>query len=199
MSCELGLRFDDPTHVVVWLNVDGQVQSAPTQTFQGPIDQAAQHDLQWYLEVYPAQYTTEVDDLRAARIAERIQDWGEALFKAVFADREAERLFSRFQEQEVEGRLLTVSSGHPMVLAQSWELLRDPRGNYLFLEKRRISVRRQLSGRGAGRAPFEVVPKDFQLPTISAPPMAPNSRSVKRDNPLHITTLPGAGSFARFR
>ena len=39
----------------------------------------------------------------------------------------------------------------------------------------------------------------FQLPTISAPPMAPNSRSVKRDSPLHITTLPGAGSLARFR
>ena len=40
---------------------------------------------------------------------------------------------------------------------------------------------------------------NFQLPTISAPPMAPNSRSVKRDSPLHITTLPGAGSLARFR
>jgi hypothetical protein len=40
---------------------------------------------------------------------------------------------------------------------------------------------------------------DFQLPTISAPPIAPNSRSVKRDNPLHITKLPGAGSLARFR
>jgi hypothetical protein len=39
----------------------------------------------------------------------------------------------------------------------------------------------------------------FQLPTISAPPIAPNTRSVKRDNPLHITTLPGAGSLARFR
>ena len=39
----------------------------------------------------------------------------------------------------------------------------------------------------------------FQLPTISAPPMAPNSRFVKRDSPLHITRLPGAGSLARFR
>jgi len=39
----------------------------------------------------------------------------------------------------------------------------------------------------------------FQLPTISAPPMAPNSRSVKRDNPLHITMLPGGGSLVRFR
>jgi hypothetical protein len=30
------------------------------------LDREAQPDLQWYLEVYPAQYTTEPDDERAA-------------------------------------------------------------------------------------------------------------------------------------
>jgi hypothetical protein len=65
MSCELGLRFDDPTHVVVFLNEDGQIQSAPAQPFSGPIGQAAQRELQWYLEVYPVQYTTEVYHVRA--------------------------------------------------------------------------------------------------------------------------------------
>jgi 2-polyprenyl-6-methoxyphenol hydroxylase-like FAD-dependent oxidoreductase len=39
----------------------------------------------------------------------------------------------------------------------------------------------------------------FQLPTILSPMNAPNSMSVRRDNPRHMTMLPGAGSFARAR
>jgi tetratricopeptide (TPR) repeat protein len=160
MALELGLRFDDPAHVVVFLNEDGQIQFAPAQPFNGPLDHGAQRELQWYLELYPVQYTTELDDERASEIVERIPNWGEALFNAVFADREAERLFNRFQDSETEGRLLTVSSGHPKVLSQPWELLRDPKGTYLFLERSRVSVRRQLSGTGGGRRPFKAVPKD---------------------------------------
>src|SRR5215470_15561846 len=128
MPCELSLRFDDPAHVVIALNEDGRIQSAPAQPFIGPLDQEAQRDLQWYLEVYPVQYTTEIDDKRAAEIGQRIQGWGRDLFNAAFADREAERLFNRFQDREAEGRLITVASGHPAVLAQPWELLCDPKG-----------------------------------------------------------------------
>ena len=40
---------------------------------------------------------------------------------------------------------------------------------------------------------------DFQLPTISAPAMAPNPMSVRRDSPRHMTVLPGGGSLARAR
>jgi hypothetical protein len=64
MPCELGLRFDDPARVVVFLNEDGEIQFAPAQPFTGPLDQKAQRDLEWYLEVYPVQYTTEIDDER---------------------------------------------------------------------------------------------------------------------------------------
>ncbi len=39
----------------------------------------------------------------------------------------------------------------------------------------------------------------FQLPTISAPTMAPSMMSVSRDSPRPITTLPGGGSLARAR
>lgn len=38
---------------------------------------------------------------------------------------------------------------------------------------------------------LSVVASHFQLPTISAPPIAPNWRAVKRDSPLHIWTCPG--------
>jgi hypothetical protein len=126
MPYELGLWFDDPAHVVVFLNEDGETQSAPAQPFTGPLDHEAQRDLPWYLEVYPAQYTTELDDDRAARIGQRIPDWGKALFDAVFADREAARLFDRFQDGGAEGKLLTVSSGRPTVLAQPWSCCATP-------------------------------------------------------------------------
>ena len=160
MACELGLRFDDPGHVVVTLNEAGRLQPAKAQEFVAPLDAEGQRDLQWYFEVYPVQYTTEIDDDRARRIAERIPGWGSALFEAVFANRETGRLFDRFQDASEEGKLLTVSSDHPAVLAQPWELLRDPKGTFLFLDEPQISIRRQLAGAGGGRSPFSVVPKD---------------------------------------
>jgi hypothetical protein len=33
---------------------------------------------------YPVEYTTELDDARAGRIADRLRAWGAALFRAVF-------------------------------------------------------------------------------------------------------------------
>jgi hypothetical protein len=103
---------------------------------------------------------TEIDDERARRIAERIPASGAALFDAVFADRERGRLFDRFQDASEEGKLVTVSSDHPAVLAQPWELLRDPKGTFLFLDEPQISIRRQLAGAGGGRSPFNVTPRD---------------------------------------
>lgn len=39
----------------------------------------------------------------------------------------------------------------------------------------------------------------FQLPTFSAPTIAPSAMSASRDRPRHMTMLPGGGSFARAR
>ncbi len=39
----------------------------------------------------------------------------------------------------------------------------------------------------------------FQLPTISAPMVAPSLMSVRRDRPRHMTVFPGGGSLARAR
>ncbi|HRI93862.1 MAG TPA: CHAT domain-containing protein, partial [Accumulibacter sp.] len=157
---ELGLRFPDPATVVVSLNEDGDIQEVASQPFAGPLDVTAQQDLHWYLEVYPVHYMTEVDDDRAKRLAAQLPTWGAALFNAVFAGRDAERLVNRFQDRAEPGRLITVSAAHPSVLAQPWELLKDPRGTYLFLEDPRISVRRRLGSAGAGRKPYQPQAKD---------------------------------------
>jgi len=129
VTYELLLQFSDQNHVSISLNEGGRVQRAQEQPFKPPLDAEVQRDLQWYFEVYPVQYTTEIDDERASRVAERIPTWGTALFNATFSDREAERLFNRFQDSTDEGKVLTVSSDHPAVLAQPWELLRDPEGD----------------------------------------------------------------------
>jgi tetratricopeptide (TPR) repeat protein len=160
MALELRLLFSDPTHVIVRFTEDGESTDTDVLPFQSPLQVADQRDLQWYLEVYPTYYTTEVDDAQATRIADRLPDWGAALFTAVFAPPAAARLVHRFQDAAKPGRLLTVSSGHPAVLGQPWELLRDPTGTYLFLERPRIAVRRRLAGAGGGRRPFAVRPKD---------------------------------------
>jgi hypothetical protein len=83
MALELSLRFPDPTHVMVQLTEDGESTDTEAIPFQSPLQVADQWDLQWYLEVYPTHYTTEVDDAQAARIADRLPDWGAALFTAV--------------------------------------------------------------------------------------------------------------------
>lgn len=157
---ELSLRFPDPTHVIVSLNQDGEIEDAEPQAFIGPLDIKAQKDLHWHLEVYPAHYMTEIDDDRAAHIAARLPEWGTVLFERVFAAHDARQFFYRFQANAIAGRLLTVSAAHPAVLAQPWELLRYPKGTYLFLDDPRISIRRRLSGAGGGRRPFQVQAKD---------------------------------------
>ena len=78
------------------------------------------------------------------RPAKRIgapRHWGRALFDAVFKQSyEAADLYQRFARGAEPGRLLSIDSGHPAVLAQPWELLRHPEGTWLFLANPRIST-----------------------------------------------------------
>ncbi|BDI17456.1 hypothetical protein ANSO36C_32580 [Nostoc cf. commune SO-36] len=153
---ELNLRFPENNQVIVKFDE----QETDRLAFASPLSAADREEICWYLETYAAHYTMDVDDQRAERMAEKLQQWGEDLFNAVFQDRAAQRLFNDFQEQNQPGRLLTISASHPAILSLPWELLRDPQGTYLFLENPRISIRRRLAGAGGGRRPFKVQVKD---------------------------------------
>ena len=52
---------------------------------------------------------------------------------------------------------------------------------------------------GISSATFVTLRRGFQLPTFSAPTIAPSAMSASRDRPRHMTMLPGGGSFARAR
>ncbi|WP_392477392.1 tetratricopeptide repeat protein [Nostoc sp. C110] len=152
---ELNLRFPENNQVIV----EFDKQDTDRLDFASPLNAVDTEEIRWYLEKYVTDYTTDVDDQRAERIAEKLQQWGKDLFNAVFQDRTAQRLFNDFQDQNQPGRLLTISASHPAILSLPWELLRDPQGTYLFLENPRISIRRRLAGVGGGRKRTEVTVK----------------------------------------
>ncbi len=156
MNLELHLHFPDPAHVVVKYGDN----DSNTLDFHAPLDANALEEIRWYLEVYAAQYTADVDDQTAARTAAKLPKWGEALFEAVFASRAAQRLVNDFQNLNEPGRLLTIGSDRPEILSLPWELLKDPTGAYLLHEEPRISIRRKLSGVGGGREAFKIEPKE---------------------------------------
>ncbi len=156
MTVELNLRFPEINQVIVRFDEN----ETDTLDFESPISEEDQKNIQWYLEVYATRYTTEVDDERAKKIADKLPKWGADLFNAVFRSRAAQRMFNDFQDEDEPGRLLTISASHPAILSLPWELLRDPESTYLFHETPRISIRRRLAGAGGGRKSFKVQVKD---------------------------------------
>jgi tetratricopeptide (TPR) repeat protein len=153
MSLELILRFPDLDRVVV--SFDGVEAEVP---FVSPIGEDDLKELRWYLEEYSARYTADVDDGRSQRLQSRLKSWGEALYRAVFQGDTVEP-FVMFRNLKEAGRVVTVQASHPLLLSLPWELLHTPQGGYLFNEKPRISIRRNLAQRG-GRSLQKIQPKD---------------------------------------
>ncbi len=158
MTLELVLNFAAADQ----LTVSFAGESSGPIAFQSPFSDADLQEVRWYLEQYAAQYGTEIDDDRAKRVAERLKQWGTELYRrAVMADPDggAARLFAAFLDEKETGRVLTVRAVQPEILALPWELLHVPGGAYVFNERPRISIRRNLAGTRGGRAPKRVTPK----------------------------------------
>lgn len=151
---ELNISFPENNQVIVEL----ELQKTKNLDFVSPLSEEDQKDIYWYLEVYVPGYTTNVDDERAERIANKLPQWGADLFDAVFSNRVAQRIFNDFQDEDEEEHLLTINASHPAILSLPWELLRDSEGTYLVHDNPRISIRRRLPGNG--RRPFKVHIKD---------------------------------------
>jgi hypothetical protein len=160
MPTELNLSFTDANHFIIRLGPDDQ--GSGQLDFNNPIAEKDLRDIQWYVETYGAHSLGDPDDDEAKRIAGQLPVWGKALFNAVFTEREAERRFNSFQDDEEGTRLLTISSERPAVLALPWELLHDPAsgGGFLFMETPRISIRRRVAGATGGRVPHKHVAKE---------------------------------------
>jgi len=152
MPLELNLEFSKTNKVIVHFNR----RHSDELNFKSPIAKGDHEDIQWYLEIYAAHYTTDVDDQRAERIAEKLPQWGKSLFKAVFKE-SAQSLYENFIKKK--GQLLTISAPHPAILSLPWELLCDPQGTFLCHDDPHISIRRCLTTVDKVRKPFTVKPK----------------------------------------
>lgn len=157
MALELRLEFIGADHVsALLLGPRGVLGTTTPAPFTPPLDEPARKELHWYLEVFPVRYTADIEDDRAAEVAEKLEGWGTDLFNAVFTGK-ARDLLTTFCDSREDGKLLTIASDHPVVLAQLWELLYHPDDRtYLFLKQPRISIRRTLSG---GADPEDVAPQ----------------------------------------
>jgi len=153
MSLELILRFPAIDRVIV--QFDGAEAEVP---FVSPLNEDDLQELRWYLETYSANYTADVDDGRSQRLQAQLKSWGVALYRSVFQGDTVER-FIEFRNLREAGRVVTVQASHPLLLSLPWELLHTPQGGYLFNEKPRISIRRNLAKTG-GRSLPKIKPKD---------------------------------------
>jgi hypothetical protein len=153
---ELALNFSSNTEV----NVSFDGTDSGKLDFANPVTEQDRDEIRWYVETYGAKSLADPDDREARRIKARLPEIGKALFKSVFDNRAAQRLFNRFQDADDRQRVLTINSQDASILALPWELLHDPSGTFLFREKPHISVRRKISGATGGREPFRVDSKD---------------------------------------
>lgn len=156
MTAELILTFPNEGQVMVEYAGD---RTTPVD-FAAPLTDADRDDIRWYLEVYGTQYTIDLDDDRAGRIAGKFKAWGEALFDAVLSGKHASRLFWNFYENlGGDGGLITIDAGAPAVLSLPWELL-CVEGKHLVHEYPHVSVRRRLTGAGGTGRRFTPESKD---------------------------------------
>ncbi len=157
---ELNLNFPDSQHVIVSLMNENRLEQTDWLAFSAPLSENDFREISWYLEDYAVQhkYNNQIDDETAQHIVNQLPKWGNALFDKVFADKGANNLFKAFQQNEQQGRLLTITAEHPDILSLPWELLHDSEnGQFLIQEHPHISIRRRIQS--LTRNTFPVKPK----------------------------------------
>jgi tetratricopeptide (TPR) repeat protein len=120
--------------------------------FKPPLKPADLDELRWYLEYY-WRWPVGPDVERATRLERRLRGLGDALFKSVFSDSEAMRLWEQFRDRTDCARILTID-GAPEAMRLPWELIADEEGHVFSLD---ISLRRRVhKTQAAPQAPSEL-------------------------------------------
>jgi hypothetical protein len=109
--------------------------------FVDPLTEKDLRELRWYLEEYLDWPYSEPVRQRAQKIERQLDEWGAALFDAVFARPEARVLCDRLLESKDDARFVTIQSPDARILRLPWELLRDKSGPLITAG---ISIRRHV-------------------------------------------------------
>ncbi|MCL4251296.1 MAG: tetratricopeptide repeat protein [Anaerolineae bacterium] len=189
---ELSVRFtsdekqpDSPIQVSIF-RPDAGVSTNPVP-FTPPLDDAVLKEIRWYLEDYSG-WPTEVDRLRADRIEQKLEEWGNDLRTAAIQGEDGARLWQQFVDDPDPDKLLTIDATDPRALRLPWELLADKSG-HIFA--RRIGVRRRLQE--ATRPLGKAVALPVRILIVVARPDDAGFISPRADSQALLTALAGLG------
>ena len=111
--------------------------------FHNPLDDQVLGEIRWYLEEY-WRWPSDIDRGRAHEVETSLEQWGRALFDALFHDRPAGRLYERFVDHDAAQRRIIVEAKSPQVQRLPWELLAVDTG-YLFARRQKpVSIYRRV-------------------------------------------------------
>ncbi|MDJ0621144.1 MAG: tetratricopeptide repeat protein [Calothrix sp. MO_192.B10] len=154
----LRITHQGDTIQLSWQRGQASPRFADAVTFEHPFDQEALTDLRWYLEEY-LRFPYGIFPENAAKIEQKLQNWGEQLFQLVFRSSEKGREF--FQAATYEGLHnceLVITADDSKVLNLPWELLYSP-SDRQFLAPSLAGMSRSLS-EYAVRAEMGELPQD---------------------------------------
>ncbi|ANZ36014.1 hypothetical protein BBK82_07975 [Lentzea guizhouensis] len=107
-----------------WLDGESpRVVGAPV-ALTTPLDSGELADLRWYLEDY-LRVPFGIYEQRGLRIAERLPEWGQAMFAALFGQGPGREAYLAVRTRDTAAELV-VRSTDPSWLSLPWELLHDP-------------------------------------------------------------------------
>ncbi len=141
-----------------WQRGQAAPRLADAVTFEHPFNKKALTDLRWYLEEY-LRFPYGIFPDEAAKIEQKLQAWGEELFKLVFRSSEKAREF--FQAATYDGLHnceLAIASDDFAILNLPWELLFSPNDRQ-FLAPSLAGMSRSLSDY-AIRGEIPTLPQD---------------------------------------
>ncbi|MEI2582106.1 CHAT domain-containing protein [Scytonema sp. PRP1] len=154
----LRITHQGDTVQLSWQRGQAAPRFADVVEFEHPFNQQALTDLRWYLEEY-LRFPYGLAPDNAAKIEQKLQNWGEQLFELVFRSSEKAREF--FQAATYDGLHnceLVITSDDPTVLNLPWELLYST-SDRQFLAPTLAGMSRSLS-EYAVRAEMPPLPQD---------------------------------------
>ncbi|MFJ7219387.1 tetratricopeptide repeat protein [Amycolatopsis sp. NPDC098790] len=129
MANRLVVDLDVNGRVAVSTWLEGELPSAATESaeFRWPLDADDSEDLRWYLEDYLRAPFGVYED-RGSQVADRLPEWGEAMFSALFGTGPARDAYFAVRSRAVRPGAMEIilRSAAPAWLGLPWELLKDP-------------------------------------------------------------------------
>lgn len=155
--------------------------------FADPLTVESRSELRWYLEDF-LQFPYGAERWRAEQIEKRMAEWGESLFKQVFAkadlDPDPRGLYQEAVREGLERCELCITSEDSAFLNIPWELIRDPTPGRGYLAPLLGGLYRHRSGQKIEVSPELSREEAFRILLVIARPYG------ERDIPLGTVARP---------